>query len=60
MDKKIVQVRKLLGIPEGLRIGQHMWNQFDAHDYKDFFYIPDDVFMAILEEREDFAKESRK
>ena len=60
MDKKIVQARKLLGIPEGLRILEHIKHQLNAHDYKEMYNMPDDVFMAILEERDDFAKESRK
>ena len=60
MDKKIVQVRELLGIPDGLRIGQHLSNQLEAHDYEDMFYIPDDVLLAILEEKEDYAKAYRR
>jgi hypothetical protein len=59
-QEKIVQVRQLLGIPDGLRIGQHLWNQFEAHDYTDFFYMPDDVFIAILQEKEDYAKMYRR
>lgn len=59
-QEKIVQVRKLLGIPDELRICQHLWNQFDAHDYKDFFYMPDDVFIHILKEKEDYAKMYRR
>ena len=58
--EKIVQVRKLLGIPEGLRIMEHIKNQLNSHEYIELSTMPDDVFISILEEREDFAKYNRK
>jgi hypothetical protein len=54
--EKIVQVRKLLGIPDHIRIYQHILNQVEAHDYAEPYYMPDDVFMSLCEEKEDFAK----
>jgi hypothetical protein len=58
--EKIAQVRELLGIPTELRIAQHLSNQLEAHDYSDMFYMPDDVLISILDEREDYAKMYRR
>lgn len=49
--QKIEQVRNLLGIPEELRICQHLSNQLAAHDYEDMFYLPDDVLIPLLEKQ---------
>lgn len=49
--QKIEKVRELLGIPEELRICQHLANQLEAHDYEDMFYLPDDVLIPLLEKQ---------
>lgn len=54
------EVREVLGIPGDQRIGQYIWSQSHAHDYSDFFYMPDDVFIAILKDKPDFARVYRE
>ena len=50
-SEKIVQVRKLLGIPDSLRITQHLSNQMVAHDYEDMYYMPDNVLLELLQKQ---------
>jgi len=56
---KIKKIRHLLGVPEGIPICKHLCNQAEAHDYA-IDDMPDDIFMEIIQDKDDYGREYRK
>jgi hypothetical protein len=70
MSKKekeaILQLRKILGVPDCQRIGQSIWNKLSAHDFMQapeanfLFYLPDEVFYKVMTDKSKFCVSFKK